>query len=214
MKRVRGSIERSAPNVGVLFRVSEECRRFRHSSREFRRSAGDVGTLSLILYLNGCFFWKNLFDSTIETLLDTPSKTKDGLKSHKDLVNMQLREELHHMDKAPHGSYRASDTCTWALYLHRMWPFEWYMSILKGYLAVVELYIEQHLKNYKQQMSGALMMNYVIVEHMREPIGFLNPCRISQLNHTFKLDNKRLQLRISQLNHTFKLDNKRLPLEV
>jgi hypothetical protein len=37
-------------------------------------------------------------------------------------------------DVAPHGSYRASDTCTWALYLHRMWPFEWYMSILKGYV--------------------------------------------------------------------------------
>lgn len=45
------------------------------------------------------YLGKNLFDSTIETLLDTPSKTKDGLKSHKDLVNMQLREELHHMDK-------------------------------------------------------------------------------------------------------------------
>jgi hypothetical protein len=29
---------------------------------------------------------KNIFDSVIETLLDMPSKTKDGLKSRTDLV--------------------------------------------------------------------------------------------------------------------------------
>ena len=36
-----------------------------------------------------------MFDSTIGTLLDIPSKTKDGLKSRTDLVNLDIRHELH-----------------------------------------------------------------------------------------------------------------------
>ncbi len=38
---------------------------------------------------------KNVFDSTIGTLLDIPSKTKDGLKLCTDLINLDIRHELH-----------------------------------------------------------------------------------------------------------------------
>jgi hypothetical protein len=38
---------------------------------------------------------KNVFDSIIETLMDMPRKTKDGLKSRIDLVQYELRPELH-----------------------------------------------------------------------------------------------------------------------
>ena len=38
---------------------------------------------------------KNVFDSTISTLLDIPSKTNDGLKSHTDPVNLDIRHDLH-----------------------------------------------------------------------------------------------------------------------
>jgi hypothetical protein len=38
---------------------------------------------------------KNVFDSIIGTLLDMSRKSKDGLKSHSDLVQFELRLELH-----------------------------------------------------------------------------------------------------------------------
>jgi hypothetical protein len=38
---------------------------------------------------------KNVFDSIIRTLLDMLRKSKDGLKSHIDLVQFELRPELH-----------------------------------------------------------------------------------------------------------------------
>jgi hypothetical protein len=38
---------------------------------------------------------KNVFDNIIETLLDMPRKTKDGLKSRNGLVQFGLRPELH-----------------------------------------------------------------------------------------------------------------------
>jgi hypothetical protein len=38
---------------------------------------------------------KNVFDSIIGTLLDMPRKSKDGLKSRTDLVQFELRSELH-----------------------------------------------------------------------------------------------------------------------
>lgn len=41
---------------------------------------------------------KNVFDSTIGALLDIPTKIKDGLKSRKDLVDMNIRKELHPVD--------------------------------------------------------------------------------------------------------------------
>jgi hypothetical protein len=42
---------------------------------------------------------KNVFDNIIETLLDMSRKTKDGLKSRTDLVQFDLRPELHHIFK-------------------------------------------------------------------------------------------------------------------
>ncbi|WVZ62297.1 hypothetical protein U9M48_012061 [Paspalum notatum var. saurae] len=42
---------------------------------------------------------KNVFDSTICTLMDVKGKTKDGLKSHCDLVNMKIRSELHPVEQ-------------------------------------------------------------------------------------------------------------------
>jgi hypothetical protein len=38
---------------------------------------------------------KNVFDSIIETLLDMPRKSNDGLKSRTELVQFELRPELH-----------------------------------------------------------------------------------------------------------------------
>ncbi|WVZ76280.1 hypothetical protein U9M48_024267 [Paspalum notatum var. saurae] len=42
---------------------------------------------------------KNVFDSTICTLMDVKGKTKDGLKSRWDLVNMKIRSELHPVEQ-------------------------------------------------------------------------------------------------------------------
>jgi hypothetical protein len=38
---------------------------------------------------------KNVFDNIIGILLDMSRKMKDGLKSHNDLVQFDLRLELH-----------------------------------------------------------------------------------------------------------------------
>ena len=38
---------------------------------------------------------KNVFESTAGILLDMKTKTKDGLKSRQDLVNLDIRPELH-----------------------------------------------------------------------------------------------------------------------
>jgi hypothetical protein len=40
---------------------------------------------------------KNIFDNIIGTLLDMTRKTKDGLKSCTDLIQFELRPELHHI---------------------------------------------------------------------------------------------------------------------
>jgi hypothetical protein len=47
---------------------------------------------------------KNIFDSIIGTLLDMPRKSKDGLKSCIDLVQFELRSELHPISRA-NGKY-------------------------------------------------------------------------------------------------------------
>jgi hypothetical protein len=46
----------------------------------------------------------NVFDSIIRTLLDLSRKTKDGLKSCTDLVQFELRPELHPILK-PNGKH-------------------------------------------------------------------------------------------------------------
>ena len=38
---------------------------------------------------------KNVFESTIGVLLDIKGKTKDGIKSRTDLVNLGIRPDLH-----------------------------------------------------------------------------------------------------------------------
>jgi hypothetical protein len=47
---------------------------------------------------------KNVFDSIIEILLDMLRKSKDRLKSHTDLVQFELRPELHPISR-PNGKY-------------------------------------------------------------------------------------------------------------
>jgi hypothetical protein len=48
---------------------------------------------------------KNVFDSIIETLLGMPSKTKDRLKSRNDLVDLQIKPELHIVDSGKRKPY-------------------------------------------------------------------------------------------------------------
>jgi hypothetical protein len=38
---------------------------------------------------------KDVFESTIGLLLDIPSKTKDGLRAHKDLQALEITELIH-----------------------------------------------------------------------------------------------------------------------
>jgi hypothetical protein len=69
---------------------------------------------------------KNIFDSIIRTLLDMPRKSKDRLKSHPDLVQFELRPELHPISLAngkyflPPTSYRliAEEKKTFCQCLH------------------------------------------------------------------------------------------------
>ena len=46
---------------------------------------------------------KNVFESTAGILLDMKTKTKDGLKSRQDLVNLDIRPELHPTTTAQSG---------------------------------------------------------------------------------------------------------------
>ena len=46
---------------------------------------------------------KNVFESTTGILLDMKTKTKDGLKSGQDLVNLDIRPELHPTPSAQSG---------------------------------------------------------------------------------------------------------------
>jgi hypothetical protein len=47
---------------------------------------------------------KNVFDSLIGILLDAKGKTKEGLNSHLDLVNLGIKKELHPIPQ-PNGKY-------------------------------------------------------------------------------------------------------------
>nr|ABA98485.1 transposon protein, putative, CACTA, En/Spm sub-class [Oryza sativa Japonica Group] len=73
---------------------------------------------------------KNVFDNIVGTLLDMPKKTKDGLESRMDLVEMGIREELHPQEGEKNGKMVALGP----LYLHQMWSYERYMAVLKGYV--------------------------------------------------------------------------------
>jgi hypothetical protein len=47
---------------------------------------------------------KNVYDSIIGTLLDMPRKSKDELKSRTNLVQFELRPELHPISR-PNGKH-------------------------------------------------------------------------------------------------------------
>jgi hypothetical protein len=48
---------------------------------------------------------KSVFESTIDLLLDIPSKTKDGLSARKDLQALEIREELHSQERPNRKAY-------------------------------------------------------------------------------------------------------------
>jgi hypothetical protein len=48
---------------------------------------------------------KGVFKSTINLLLDIPSKTKDGLSVHKDLQALEIMEELHPQERPNRRAY-------------------------------------------------------------------------------------------------------------
>ena len=39
-------------------------------------------------------YWENMCDSIIGTLINIPGKTKDGVKSRLDLIEIDIREQL------------------------------------------------------------------------------------------------------------------------
>ena len=49
--------------------------------------------------IDGMHLKKNVFGNTIGLLLETSSKTKDTLKSRQDLVAMEIRKDLHPIEK-------------------------------------------------------------------------------------------------------------------
>jgi hypothetical protein len=55
---------------------------------------------------------KNVFDSIIETLLDMPRMIKDGLKSRTDLVQFELRLELHPILRPNEKHFLPLASCT------------------------------------------------------------------------------------------------------
>jgi hypothetical protein len=57
---------------------------------------------------------KGVFESTIDFLLDIPSKTKGGLSARKDLQALEIREELHTQERLNIKAYHppASYTLT------------------------------------------------------------------------------------------------------
>jgi len=58
---------------------------------------------------------KNVFDSIIGTLLDIPRKTKDGLKSRRDLEFFYWRKELHSEDRPNGKHYLPPASCSLTL---------------------------------------------------------------------------------------------------
>jgi hypothetical protein len=47
---------------------------------------------------------KDVFKNTVGILLDIPSKTKDGLRAHKDLQKFGIRPQVH-PEERPNGKY-------------------------------------------------------------------------------------------------------------
>ncbi|XP_015649240.1 uncharacterized protein [Oryza sativa Japonica Group] len=105
---------------------------------------------------------KNVFDNIVGTLLDMLKKTKDGLQSRMDLLEMGIREELHPQEGEKNGKIYLPPACftltpeekksfcnslrdlrvpivpqmvaLGLLYLHQMCSYEHYMAVLKSYV--------------------------------------------------------------------------------
>ena len=74
--------------------------------------------------IDGMHVQKNVFESLVGTLLDIPRKTKEGLSSRKDMVQLGIKEELHPVLQdngkyhLPAASYNLNDDekhalCVW-----------------------------------------------------------------------------------------------------
>ncbi|XP_052152534.1 uncharacterized protein LOC127770768 [Oryza glaberrima] len=130
---------------------------------------------------------KNVFDSTIGTLLDIPSKTKDGLKSHNDLVDLSIRHDLHPV-VLPNGKTEIPPACysltleekkAFCKYLQgkvfdplelgplqtfaveTMWAYERYMSILKGYVRNCAHPEGSMIEGYTTEEAVECCMDYI-----------------------------------------------------
>jgi hypothetical protein len=55
---------------------------------------------------------KGVFQSTIDLLLDIPSKTKDELSARKDLQALEIKEELHPQKRPNRKAYLPSASYT------------------------------------------------------------------------------------------------------
>jgi hypothetical protein len=53
---------------------------------------------------------KGVFESTIDLLLDIPSKTNDELSARKDLKALEIREELHQQERPNGKAYLPSSS--------------------------------------------------------------------------------------------------------
>ena len=62
------------------------------------------GDLEVCHAIDGMHLKTNVFSNTIGLLLEASSKTKDTLKSRQDLVAMEIREDLHPIEKG-NGRY-------------------------------------------------------------------------------------------------------------
>jgi hypothetical protein len=72
--------------------------------KDAKASKGDTFKKMSIFFKYGMHVQKNVFDSIIGILLDVKGKTKEGLNSRLDLVNLGIRPELHPAPQA-NGKY-------------------------------------------------------------------------------------------------------------
>jgi hypothetical protein len=90
---------------------------------------------------------KGVFESTIDLLLDIPSKTKDGLSAHKGIQALEIREELHPQERSNGKAYipLASYTLTteekrdFCKCLHRIRVPTGFSTNLKNQVSMLEL---------------------------------------------------------------------------
>jgi hypothetical protein len=90
---------------------------------------------------------KDVLESTIDLLLDIPSKTKDELSPNKDLQALEIREELHLQERSnekaylPPASYTLTTEEKKAIYmcLHRIRVLTGFSTNIKNLVSMSEL---------------------------------------------------------------------------